>query len=154
MPFFRFAGCKKCHFLVCGVRKKWKSWKSSERVGNEVKSFTVRVGYHCAKSGWKWPIFKKVRAIFVKWNKIAKFYALLALHCIGSIDKCIQEYVLNHNNSCKRKIGPPWNYISDKNRAGFQKKRASLKSQPGKFRKIRARKNRPRTTMGTILFSL
>ena len=42
--FFWFEGCKKCHFLVCGVRKKWKSWKSSERVGNEVKSFTVLVG--------------------------------------------------------------------------------------------------------------
>ncbi len=44
MTFFGLRGTKKCHFLVCGVRKKWKSWKSSERVGNEVKSFTVLVG--------------------------------------------------------------------------------------------------------------
>ena len=36
-------GCLKMPFWYGGV-KKWKSWKSNERVGNEINSITVLVG--------------------------------------------------------------------------------------------------------------
>ena len=58
--FWGMRGCLKNAIFRYGGVKKWKSWKSSERIGNEINSFTVLVGTlphimpcsHCLSNVW------------------------------------------------------------------------------------------------------